>query len=123
MIFKEETPQGIISIKKTVVNQLIQESIKPFQGKIKLSNNRVVKFSPDGILIKLKFSIALGESINEIMNSIMCFLVDAFENSLEIKIDDIVLSLDGVHTKRGNISPREISLSYREFKDQKETEK
>ena len=123
MIYKEETPQGIISINKAVVNQLIQESLKPFQGKLKLSNRRVTKYSPDGILIKLEFSITLGESINDVMNSIMGFLVDAFENSLEVKIDDIVLSLDGVQTKKGNVSPREISLSYREFKEQTETEK
>jgi len=122
MIFREDTPQGVISVNKTVVNQLIQEALRPFQGKVKLLN-RVAKYSANGIYIKLSFSVIIGESIKDIMDYIMAFLSNAIVESLELQIDDIVLYLAGVHTKKGNTSPREIILSYRDYKDQTETEK
>ena len=118
MIYIEENEMGIISFNKSIINQLISESVKPWieTDKLRLSNEKEIETSDAGIYICLHISLAIGESMSEVINHMIDFLSDSIIESMECSIDDIVIVLDDMFTKNGNSVPRNIQYSYSESK-------
>lgn len=112
MIYTEDTKQGVISINKVIINQLIQEAFKPWNGKVHISNAKTISSSNKGLYLEFSFSAQIGESLSLIFNSVMDFLVESIKGTLELEIDDIVINLDSIFTQKGTGSKRNIIFRY-----------
>jgi len=119
MIYSESNNLGDISINKGALNDVIALSIKPwsYTGKIKMLQEKKVKVTDKGVYICLHFSVALGESLNEIFKKVTEYIEHELINSLELDIDDIVICVDTMFTAKGNVVKRDIKYSLNGTKD------
>lgn len=120
MIYNETTRQGVISINKVVINQLIADAFKPWNGKVKISNNKIINSNDNHLYLELFFSAHIGESLSLIFNTVIDYLVENIASSLEMEIDDIVINLENTYTHKGNTAKRNIKYSYSDKKAGKE---
>lgn len=119
MISREETPRGVITINKAILNQLVQEAAASWitTGKLKLANERTLERGVKGVKIEISISLAIGVSMTDVMNYIIDFLADQIKYSLELPIDDITVLLTGMYTRRGTMVPRAMRMSFSDSED------
>lgn len=119
MIYSEENKTGEITINKSVIQDIITESIRPwvYTGKLRVLSNKNFKLTDRGINVELHFSVAMGESTNEIISSVSTEIANAVKNSLESELDDITIYIDSMFTKKGAVVPRDIKFSFNDSKE------
>ncbi len=131
MIYQEKNEFGVITVDDAFLNQLIKESLHPFEGKVWLANykgrssnfavklgnidslaEKTVKTTEEGLYIKLFLLVKFGVSIREVCSSIFQSLSAAIEEDLELTVDDFVIEITGVWAKNG-IGKRNMIISYK----------
>lgn len=118
MIYSEENKTGEITINKSVIQDIITESIRPwvYTGKLRVLSNKNFQLTDKGVSVELHFSVAMGESTNEILSSVSNGIASAVKNSLEMDLDDIIIYIDSMFTKKGTLVQRDIQFSFNESK-------
>ena len=131
MLHQETNEYGVISVDNTFLNQLIKESLKPFEGKvwnahykgkssdfmIKLGNidglaDREVRESERGVYIKVYLLVKFGVSMSAVSSALISNISEVLENDLELQIDNIEVVITGVIMSKGTVK-RDIVYSYR----------
>ena len=138
MLHQETNEYGVISIDNTFLNQIIRESLKPYEGKawkanykgktsdifIKLGNmdalaDQVIKESDKGIYIKVYLIVKFGVSLGAVTGSIINNLADVLENDLELKVDNIDIVITAMMMNK-NVVKRDIVYSYKDHDEEKQ---
>lgn len=114
MIYKESNYIGDIEINKTVVGEIVTDALSPwlYTGKLKLQSNREINSSLRGVYVCMHVSIAFGESINGFLKDVCEQISSRIINSLEMPVDDIVIVIDSMFTKKGSLVQRNIEYKY-----------
>ena len=138
MLYQETNEYGVISIDNTFLNQIIRESLKPYEGKawkanykgkssdifIKLGQiealaDQEIKESERGIYIKIYLIVKFGISLGAVTGAIINNIADVLKNDLELEIDDIEVVITAMMMNK-NIVKRDIVYSYRQNGDEKQ---
>ena len=112
MLTKHTNEYGVITYDEGLVYQLLAEAIKPWEGKVRYSGDKELRFDEEGLYLYAPLSIKIGCSISEICSGIMNYVADGIENSLQLPISDIVLEVVQMTTSRKSVK-RDIKVSYR----------
>ena len=130
MLHQEVNDFGVITIDNTFLNQLIRDSLKPFEGKvwranykgkgqdflIKLGNydalsELIVNESEKGVFIRIYLLAKFGVSLGSVADSLIDNISDVLKNDLGLKIDNIEVVFTGLIMKKG-IAKRQIVYQY-----------
>ena len=138
MLYQETNEYGVISIDNTFLNQIIKESLKPYEGKawkanykgkssdffIKIGNidalaDQEIKESEKGIYIKIYLIVKFGISMGSVSKAIIDNITDVLINDLELKVDDIEVVITAMMMNK-NIVKRNIVYNYRKHDEEKQ---
>ncbi len=130
MLHQETNEYGVITVDNAFLNQLIKDSLKPFEGRvwkanykgksqdflIKLGNydalsEQVVKETEKGIYIRIYLLIKFGLSMGTMSKSIIDNIADTLTNDLGLNIDDIEVVITGMIMTKG-IAKRNVVYKY-----------
>ena len=130
MFYRELNQIGAISINKAVIDEIIADAIRPYEGKAWLGNYKgtvsdvkvrlgnfdslaetVVKMTEKGLFIRLYVMMRFGQSINEITAGIMDNLAFSLMEYVELPMYNIEIIITGMLSK--NIAKRNIKMDYR----------
>ncbi len=130
MLYRMENSYGTISLDRTLVNQIIQNAMSQYSGRIWQANYKGsqsdaaialgsisslaetrLTVTDQGIKLTIYVIIKFGESINSICRSVVQNIADDLKALLNADIDDIEMIVTAVLSKRA--SPREIVFTYR----------
>jgi len=123
MIYQQKNENGIISINEALLHQLVHEALRPwtYTNKLKLlpenKDHKLVEMGEKGIVFDIHVQLAMGESIELVSASVMDFIADELTSSLELSVEDIMVSIDGMFTRKGNTVPRNLTVKYSERKE------
>ena len=131
MLHQRTNEYGVITVDNAFLNQLIKESLKPYEGRvwkanykgrsqdfmIKLGNmdalsELTVKQTDKGIFIRVPLLIRFGLSMGDLAHAVIHNISDALVNDLELEIDDIEVCITGMIMQKG-IAKRNVTYRYR----------
>ena len=117
MLHQETNEYGVITVDNTFLNQLIKESLAPYEGKvwkanyksksqnflIKLGNfdalsEMEVKTTEKGIYIRIYLMTKFGVSLGTVSGALIDNIADSLENDLELTVDNIEVVISGIIT-------------------------
>jgi len=113
MIYTEKNDKGIISFNKSIITQVVNDSVKSWTntGKLRLLEKEH-KLTDTGIYLCVHISLLLGESLKTCALHMIDHISSVFIQSLELEVDDIVVVVDNVFTEKGSIADRNIEFKY-----------
>ena len=130
MLHQETNEYGVITIDNNYLNQLINESLKPYEGKvfkahykggsqnflIRLGNfdalsEIIASESEKGVYVKIYLMVKFGISMGTMANAVIQNIADAVTNDLGLTIDDIIVEITGMIMSKG-IVKRNIVYRY-----------
>ncbi len=112
MLVSKKNDKGVITIDDGLFFQLLNEAMRPFEGKARYVGEKELRFGEDGLFVSASVSIRIGNSISEICNSIIDMAARVIEEDLELEIEDIVINVVQMTTARTSVK-RDIRFSYR----------
>lgn len=99
MLTQIENSKGIISYDNSLMEQLIADALKPYHGQCKLiRKNWVMK--PEGVEVELVCHLKFGTSISGFANHVIRFIAEMIENSLELTVYKVKLSIPSIYSKK-----------------------
>lgn len=138
MFYREVNQIGAISVNKAVIDEIIADAFRPYEGKVWLGNYKgsvsdmkvrlgnynslaetVVKMTEKGLFIRLYVMMRFGQSINEMTAGIMENLAFSLMEYMEIPIYNIEIVVTGMLSK--NVAKRNIKTDYRTFLNSRPT--
>ena len=133
MLTRVTNEKGIISFDETLIDQTVQEALRPFRGQVWLARYRgsgsdwmillgnyesmaekKVRYTDKGLYVRLYLLIKIGTSISEVARSLCYFIADMIENQLQLPLDNVEIVVTGMVSK--NAVKRDIRFDYRSFK-------
>ena len=117
MLVSKKNDQGVITIDDGLFFQLLNEALRPWEGKARYVGEKELRYGEDGLFMSAALSIRIGNSISEICNHIIDFTSRAIEEDLELEVEDIVINVIQMTTARTAVK-RDIRFSYRGGKNE-----
>jgi len=130
MFYREENQIGSIGINKNVIDEMITDAFRPYEGRVWLANYKgavsdmmvrlgnfdslaesLVELTEKGLFIRLYVMMRFGQSINEMTAAIMDHLAFSLTEYVELPINNIEIILTGMLSK--NVAKRNIKMDYR----------
>ena len=130
MLTRINNEKGIISFDETLIDQTVQEALRPFRGSVWLANykgpssdwmillgnyesmaEKRVSMSDKGVFVRLYLLIRIGTSISEVANSLCSFIADVITGQLQLPLDNVEVVVTGMVSK--NAVKRDIRFDYR----------
>ena len=135
MLHQETNEYGVITVDNAFLNQLIKESLKPYEGKvwkanykggshdfmIKLGNydslsEMDLKETEAGVYIRIYLLVKFGVSMGTVAKALIDNISDSLENDFDLKIDNIEIVITGIIMKKG-IAKRNVVYKYKHDED------
>lgn len=130
MLYREVNQLGALSINKAVIEEIIADSLRPYENRVWLAHYKgtvsdmmvrlgnfdalsdaLVEMTEKGLFIRLYVMMRFGLSINDTTAEIMDNLVSSLLEYVEIPIYNIEIVLTGMLSK--NVAKRNIVMDYR----------
>lgn len=109
MFTQIENNNGIISFDNALIEQAIIDSLASFKGHFKLLKKEY-SMQEDGIIISINVLLKFGTSINDFSNHFINHLSNLIENSFELPLSHINLTILGIYSKK--LLKRKIEIEY-----------
>lgn len=109
MLTQIDNKNGIISYDDSLIEQIINEALKPFKGSYKMVRTSFGMKS-NGMSVSLDLRLKFGTSINEFSSSVLSSIANRIENNLELPVYKISLFISGVYSKK--VARRNILIEY-----------
>lgn len=134
MLIQVNNPIGTLTVRRQIIDQIIEHAFEPLEGKLWLANYRgtvsdvlvkiggfdsiaekKVEMHEDKLFIRLYVVIRLGESITECCGRVMQCIAKDVTELLEIPLDNIEVIVTGTVSKNNNIARRDLSMNFRQM--------